>query len=829
MASSQQSEWYDLATGKLIDMSRPEEPVRQDFERLLLDDYGYDKSHLDIEVQIPRGTGFFPDLADIVIYTNQGAVRRDPTRDIWGIVELKKPRRRSGLAQLKSYMTATSAQWGVWTNGDDIAYLMRDGMSPAVLEDHLFTIPAFGQPLTAAGVLSKSELRPFTPQLLKATFRRILNRLYANTTISRREKLGGEMIKLIFAKIQDESTFLNQAPRFYVQPGEDHQSVKERIASLFHSVRDAFQADDVFGEHDTITLDAKSVAWVVGQLERWTLLGTDTDVVGDAFEVFAESKLVGEKGEFFTPRGIIRLAVTLPDPGPHDSICDPACGSGGFLTHAMSYVWDKMDRDPEFVGSPRLDQLRREYASQSIYGIDKEIDLVRIAKAYMAIAGDGRSNIVHENSLHAADEFEGQAKQHFVTGDSFKKFDFIFTNPPYGTKTKVVKEDAANFALGRKWSKRPVGSSPLWATTQQAVMRDPYILFVERCLSMLNDGGTMAIVLPESAFHAPTLGYVRQFLLENNSVRAIVDLPHNTFRPYCNAKTCMIVIDKGVPQQEAVLMAAPEEMGHDHTGRTLFRYGTNEEWDDLAIAHDELQHPADAENEFVFLQPWSEVDPQALIPRYYHALRYPALMPEGRIAVRLGDLVDDGILTSFDGHGSPEATEKGMGPVPYIRVSDVVNWELYRNPVSGVPFDVFEDMTKKKKLLQQDDVVFVRRGSYRIGTVAMASARDTQTLLTRELTMFRVAQPNNEFGITPHYLLALLSSKAVQEQIGHLTFIDTTLPNLGTRWRELILPIHEDEAERARVSRVVSAAMQQKFSAQIELDILGEDMGTLTR
>ena len=325
----------DYATGKRVQDSK-EERVRQEYERILVDSYGYRKSDLDIEVKIPRGSGFYSDRADIVIYDGSG---RDPAVNILGIVETKRPKLKTGKRQVKSYMTATSALWGVCTNGDDIAYLYKDGSR--ILDDYLNNIPACGQSIDDIGRLTKEDLRPFGRSELKAVFRRILNTLYANTRIGRREKLGGEMMKLIFAKIKDETSYANRPPAFRVEAGENPGKVKERVQKLFIRVRDELQSDGIFSAHDDIILDAKSVAWVVGQLERGSLHKTDTDVVGDAFEVFSESKFVGEKGEFFTPRGVVRIAVALADPTPRTSVCDPACGSGGFLIHAMKEAWRK--------------------------------------------------------------------------------------------------------------------------------------------------------------------------------------------------------------------------------------------------------------------------------------------------------------------------------------------------------------------------------------------------------------------------------------------------------------------------------------------------------
>ena len=211
-------------------------------------------------------------------------------------------------------MTATSAAWGVWTNGESIEYLCKPPGQSAVHADLLNNIPVRGQRIEDVGKIAKSDLKPYSGTALKVSFHRILNTLYANTNISRREKLGNEMIKLLFAKIRDETTFPENPPAFYAGYKEPPDRVKARINDLFRGVVDEYVEDGLFEPHDSITLDAKGVAWVVGQLERGSLVDTPSDVVGDAFEVFAESKFVGEKGEFFTPRGVIDIAVKLVEP-----------------------------------------------------------------------------------------------------------------------------------------------------------------------------------------------------------------------------------------------------------------------------------------------------------------------------------------------------------------------------------------------------------------------------------------------------------------------------------------------------------------------------------
>lgn len=835
MTSPLRDGWgYDYATGRPLDFRKPEERVRQNYERSLHLDYGYDLARMDIEVHIQRGEHAGKrnalERADIVVYGTTNPKERNQFSDVVGIVETKRPNRADGVRQLLSYMTATSAQWGVWLNGMDIEHVYRDPVSGEPKVGVIFDIPRSGESVEEIGRLSKDDLVPAQSHSLKPIFNRVLNTLYTNAYISRREKLGSEMIRLIFAKIWDERFHRDKVPEFRVALDEDPEKVKGRVARLFERVKEELVEDGVFEEFDTINLDAKSVAWVVGQLERYSLLKTDKDVIGDAFEVFAESKFAGETGEFFTPREVVRTAVDIVNPLPGQRILDPACGSGGFLIYALEYVWNEMERDPRYRNSPNLMMEKQDVARRCFFGIDKELDLVKIAKAYMAIVGDGRGGVAHQNSLNRASEFQGRARELFVAGDAFREFDLIFTNPPFGVDIKVPKEEAAQFALGRKWEAKGSG----YEQTDLAKDTEPQVLFVERCLQMLRNGGVLAIVLPESFFHAVSYRYILQFIMRNNNIKAVVDLPHNTFRPHNNAKTCLLVVQKGVEQQSDIVMAVAEQMGHDHNGNPLFRFDPSgqtpieEIWDDLAVIRQELPDPYADSNRCTFVVKSADVKDGVYVPRYYWR-KMLADAPGGTAPISVQRLLDEGVVHEFHGHGSPPAKYKGMGEIPYIRVADIVNWEMYRNPTTGLPRHVYETVKGKTGLtLEPRDVIFVRRGSYRIGTVAMASPHDKEVLLTRELVVLRVAEPENAYGVDAYYLLYLLSHQYTQQQIKQKVFIDTTLPDIAGRWKELLLPVASDPASRLSIRTRVKAAIDAKWDALDDLDALRADFGDIT-
>jgi len=829
---------YDLATKKPVDLRKPEEKIRQEYEKILNEDYGYAFEQMDIEVPINRGSSSKPkndiDYADIVIYKSNDDKKRDQYSDIIGIVETKRPERRDGIKQLMSYMSAASSQWGVWTNGQEIEYLYKDLKTGEIKRDFIFQIPAKGESFEEIGRITKKTLIPANN--LKIIFRRMLNTLYTNTNISRREKLGNELIRIIFCKIWDERYYPESPPKFRIGFKEEPEEVKSRIAELFESVKAELTGDGVFDETEEIKLDAKSVAYAVGELERYSLLKTNKDVAGDAFEVFAESKLVGEKGEFFTPREVVKTAIEIVKPQPEQKILDPACGSGGFLIYALEYVWETMKKSRKYRGSSNFDEIKKQVAEKYFFGIDKEIDLVKIAKAYMAIVGDGRGGIVQQNTLHAPEDFDGKAKDIFVNDKKkFNKFDVILTNPPFGGKIKVLKSDAEKFVLGHthSWNSE-IGS---FVIKEDGKDTEPQVLFIERCLEMLETKGTLAIVLPETYFHGIRSAYVLDFIRKNNNIVAVVDLTIDTFKPHNNAKTLLLVLQKGVPQQEQIIMAVAEGIGHDALGRTLYRYDyvnqkiTNEVWDDTKIIRDELKDPSNPKNQNVFLVNTKDIRNNVFVPRYYWRRRTKELEAAAKKQdlkfVRVSELIQDGILEHYDGHGSPEGQHKGKGDVPYVRVADIVNWEPYYNPSALIPHSVYLEVKGNGVDLKEKDILYVRRGSYRIGSVALISKYDTDVLLAREISVFRVLNEKNDYGINPYYLMYLFSHNLTQQQLYNMKFYETTYPNLGRRWEELYLPIANDPKQRAKITAQMKEIFDKKFEAKRVIHELKNTFGDL--
>ncbi|MDR2814367.1 MAG: N-6 DNA methylase, partial [Prevotellaceae bacterium] len=764
------------------------------------------------------------------------AVFLDALKDDEGlyiVVECKKKNRKDGRTQLENYLTLSTAYLGVWFNGEERFFLRKFVKNNGEVHfEEIPNIPKFKQRIEDIGLYKRQDLKP--THNLKTIFKSIRNHLAANTVgATRDEVLAQQLINIIFCKIYDEKyTAPNDIVKFRAGIDEKPKDVEERILELFNEVKT--KHPEVIDTEDKITLDTNSVAFVVGELQNYSLMNCERDVIADAFETFIDHALKGGMGQFFTPRNVVKMMVDILRPTENDKIIDPACGSGGFLIESLRSIWTRADEKYKKLGWNEKDIGREkvDIATKNVRGIDKDYFLSKVAKAYMNLVGDGTTGIFCEDSLEKPENWKSETKLKI----RLENFDIVLTNPPFGKEIKVVgKEKLQQFDLAHEWKKNNetfVKSNKIRDDVQ------PQILFIERCFQLLKTGGKLGIILPETFFHAPKLHYILDFFRQHN-VMWVIDLPHNTFRPLCNAKCCVLIIQKGVKQQEKINMGVAVEMGHDHNGKPLYRWdykmqtiNKNEIWDDINLIINEItdckndrQYIFDVNSTIAFSQ-------KVLVPRYFWNSREQEIEKIAKeqhcTLVSVSDLIKEKIITFFDGHGSPAADNKGMGEVPYIRVKDIVNWDVYKDPTALIPYHVFEKMRKNNKKLHEKDLLFVRRGSYRIGSVALVSPYDTEVLLTREILVMRILKEWNDYGITPYYLIYLFSHYLVQMQMYNKILMETTLPNIANRWTELRLPIHNDKKTREHIDNKIKSVFDKKWDAQKTILEMKRELGNLT-
>lgn len=592
----------DYITGQEIDVThKPEEIVRQNYLKVLHEEYGYPIEHLAKEVPIKDGTSEVVDVvtgapkrADIVVYKNE----KQSADDIYIIVECKQPDVNDGEAQAKSYGNRTTASIVVWTNGVDINYWERSKPVKYGYKKKLY-LPRYGEYYGQKKIL-KSDLKPATDLQLK--FKKIHNNIYANTQSSDKTRVFNQMLYLIFIKMYDEKLYDDEC-RFYISDQEEEDilksgqsnSFKKRIDDLFEDVKSSAMFSDVFSGKEEIELLPEQIAFVVSELEYLSLLYTD--VKGEAFQAFINNYFRGDAGQYFTPDPIKQMMVSIIKPMPtKDIVYDPACGSGGFLVSTIDWFRKCIKYKLGYVnkdGSLKVDSSLsreekmliagqiKELAGKNILGTDFDDNLTKIAKMYMIMVDDGHSGIFTANSLLPFKELLAKSSR-------IKKecCNVILTNPPFGAKGKINRKDILeNYDLGYKWKKDP--------STQKYSVSDkieknllggkkkgdgqiPDVLFIERCYEFLKPGGRMGIVLPDGDLSNQTLEYVRQWITEHMLVVGVISLPAHTFVPFgAGPKSSVLICVKPtndiIPDVYPVFFCKLNKIGYDVSGKIQYK------------------------------------------------------------------------------------------------------------------------------------------------------------------------------------------------------------------------------------------------------------------
>lgn len=559
----------DYISGQQVKASPEEVQATQVFSRILVEDYGYPKEKIQTRPQFhvkvrPSDTKKeYP--VDIAVFSD--VEKNDDS--IYLIVECKKKNRKDGRTQLENYLTLSKANLGVWFNGEERFYLLKQNTDDGrVLFKDIPNIPKYGERLEDIGAIKRGDL--IVTHNLKSTFKAIRNYLAANAIgATRDEVLAQQLINLIFCKIYDEKyTSKDNIVRFRVGINETSVDVRTRIEKLFSDVKTKYK--EVFTKEDVISLDDNSVAYIVGEMQNYCLIDAERDVLADAFETFIDHALKGGQGQFFTPRNVVKMMVEILDPDDDDMVIDPACGSGGFIIESLRYIWNKIVNRYREMGWSDMAILEEkiDVANKCIRGIDKDYFLSKIAKAYMAIMGDGKGGVFCEDSLERPENWNDKTRQKIHMGD----FSVVLTNPPFGSKIPVTGEDKLKqYELAHKW-KNKKGTND-WEKGKLAEKEAPQILFIERCYQLLKYGGRMAIVLPEGIYGNNLLGYIRKYLLEKGMVLAIIDVPIETFMPNTATKTSILIYQKlkkeNIPTDYPIFMAVAETCGHDRRGNVI--------------------------------------------------------------------------------------------------------------------------------------------------------------------------------------------------------------------------------------------------------------------
>ena len=556
----------------------PEEAVRQLYVYTLIHEYGYGPERIKLE----HGINFGREVkrADIVIF------EKDHPTSEYIIVEVKKPKVREGKAQLKSYCNASGAIIGVWTNGEDFSYYHRK--DPNYFEN-IPGLPKASQKLrdilrerwTISDLEAKDRLRDGSKSLTS-----LIQEMEDDVLADAGVDVFEEVFKLIYTKLYDEMQSGRDKSRVleFRNYGDTDADLKANIQELFRQAMKKWPG--VFGEKDGISLTPSHLSVCVSALQGVKLFNSNLDVVDDAFEYLMSKSSKGEKGQFFTPRYVIDMCVRMLNPQEHEAMIDTAAGSCGFPVHTIFHVWRQIlaekgiEQSHLFTAEEKPPECQ-DYVKDKVFAIDFDEKTVRVARTLNLIAGDGRTNVLHLNTLDYGrwDETVKPRQWQKTYNEGWLRFtdfcereedysaftfDIVMANPPFAGDIKegkiISRYELAKDARGKYVSR---------------IGRD--ILFIERNLQFLKPGGRMAIILPQGRFNNSSDKYIRDFIAGQCRILAVIGLHENVFKPHTGTKTSVLLVQKWddelCPRREdyPVFFATMRKPGKDNSGEKILR------------------------------------------------------------------------------------------------------------------------------------------------------------------------------------------------------------------------------------------------------------------
>jgi type I restriction enzyme M protein len=418
-----------LPDGKVCDFidqkirnDTPEEYVRQNIERRLVLELGYLPEQIEVEYPIKQGSKTV--RVDLAIFREGDQHNQE---NIWIVIECKKDSvtpsaSKDGIEQLRSYMAACdNSEWGMWTNGRKKTVLRRIRTKEGIEYEEPNDIPSKNGNVEEVDRPTRDALKNAVGDNLLFSFKICHDHIYVTDGLQKQPAFF-ELLKVIFCKIHDERNFPNPL-EFYATAKEKKSNdgrltVFNRISKIFSAVKKQYPA--IFDANDEIKLQPRSLAYIIGELQRYSFLSTNIDVKGKAYEELVGANLRGDRGEFFTPRNVQKMTIRMLEPKVTDKILDQSCGTGGFLVIAMNEVIKKLklqagvteQSDPWMQNA--LNSKIQETAKANFFGIDINPDLVKATKMNMVMNNDGSGNILRQDSLLHPHQWEDSFRKQFA-------------------------------------------------------------------------------------------------------------------------------------------------------------------------------------------------------------------------------------------------------------------------------------------------------------------------------------------------------------------------------------------------------------------------------
>ena len=592
----------DFISGTKEIKETAKELVRQRIARALFHEYGI--SVEDMATDFPVLVGGRRRRADLVVFGARGShsieniqriviCRPEPKQTKRGAVKMRDYEQAAqDIDEVKPFFEEIdNCKYALWTNGLEFFFLRKKATRFQVEAEPIGDWPPADESIGERNVLSRAHTRRADPEMLRTAFRRCHNFIHGNEGMPK-DAAFWQFLYLIFCKMYDERALKREHRRFWAGPTEQfddagRKAIRKRLEPLFGEVKQEYKT--IFDGGEAISLSDRALAFMISELSKYEFSRIDVDAKGAAYQEIVGTNLRGDRGQYFTPRGAIRLVVEILDPKEDERLLDPACGTGGFLVASLAHLMTKFRQEEQVNADSEtseefesLNQRLRRYASKKIFGCDFDPFLIRASQMNMVMAGDGKGHLYHLNSLEfPAGHLAGAEPAYKEV--PLGSMDVVMTNPPFGSEIPITDVSILSpFDLAHIWERTEDGTFRNTGRLQGSVA--PEILFIERCLHWLKPGGRMGIVLPDGILGNPAAEYIRWWILRHAWLLASVDLPVETFIVEANVNilTSLLFLKKKPPDvvhREAitgaadypVFMAVAEKVGFDRRGNKLYQ------------------------------------------------------------------------------------------------------------------------------------------------------------------------------------------------------------------------------------------------------------------
>ena len=408
----------DFISGTKELKETPKELVRQRIARALFHEYAI--SVEDMAADFPVLSGGRRRRVDIAIFASgkphspeniQRVVvcRPEPKQNKRGAVKMRDyDQAAQDIADVKPFFEEIAAcKYALWTNGLEFFFLEKKETKFQVDVEPIGDWPPADESIGERNVLSRARTRRADPEMLRTAFRRCHNFIHGNEGMPK-DAAFWQFLYLIFCKMHDERARRDRR-RFWAGPKEQfndtgRKAIRKRIEPLFGEVKQEYEA--IFSGGEEISLSDRALAFMISELSKYEFSRIDVDAKGAAYQEIVGTNLRGDRGQYFTPRGAIRLVVEILDPKENERLLDLACGTGGFLVAALAHQMDRFREEEQISAEAEtseefesLNQRLRRYASKQVFGCDFDPFLIRASQMNMVMAGDGKGHLYHLNSL----------------------------------------------------------------------------------------------------------------------------------------------------------------------------------------------------------------------------------------------------------------------------------------------------------------------------------------------------------------------------------------------------------------------------------------------